>query len=615
MFVPVALVLLIIASVAHAQTPSHSAEGATLTAADVQQAVPSFVREQLSRRKIAGAVVVLVKDGVVVVEEGYGLADVAAKRPMQPQTPVRIGSITKLLTALAVMQLADTGSVDLDEDIARYIDVTVPVVPGTAAVTLRRLLSHQTGFEDRIGGIASPADTRVPLGTFLAAHRATQLRLRDDVVAYANINASLAARVVERVSGQSFEEYLAGRIFEPLGMTGATAVQPAPSGLQVASGYVTAEAPPTRVSMAADTILEIGSTGVVASASDMARLLRALLEPNPAIVSRQGLDQMTASQTPVPLGLMGMGMYSPLGAGGNPFIGHDGGTGSFQSVLAILPGEEFGMFAAYNSDGVAQPLSATAELLQFVAGRYFAGQQTSARSIEAVAGTYAPTRGVDSSLFRLRQLLQQLAVEWSAETPSIGPAFLPVKQPLERTDRGTFRWSGRDVAFVDSGEQTLMQIGAPPGMYRLVPWWERSSVIVPVVAVCLATALMTAVRWLVRRLRGKPALRSGAVAPVSARIGLLLQATAWVTALWLVFAGWPDVAWSSRWVPPVTLAIYVFAWTGVLLAGFAVWRLASFARLVESPWAMVRETVLIAMLVVFSFLTVYWRIAGTTLAL
>ena len=66
---------------------------------------------------------------------------------------------------------------------------------------------------------------------------------------------------------------------------------------------------------------------------------------------------------------------------------------------------------------------------------------------------------------------------------------------------------------------------------------------------------------------------------------------------------------------PVTVALYVCAWTGVLLAVPAICRLVSFARVVDSPWGMVRETVLVGMLVVFSVLTVYWRIAGTTLAL
>ena len=95
--------------------------------------------------------IALVKDGVVL-QEGYGLADVALQRPMDRHTPMRIGSVTKLITALAVMQLADEGRVALDEDVNRYLDFSVPSSSGRAPVTLRRLLSHQSAFADRIGG-------------------------------------------------------------------------------------------------------------------------------------------------------------------------------------------------------------------------------------------------------------------------------------------------------------------------------------------------------------------------------------------------------------------------------------------------------------------------------
>ena len=114
-----ALLILAAAPVAQAQTPQVRAGAMTVTADDVEGSLKAFVRRQLERRKIAGAVIALVKDGVVLLEEGYGLADVALQRPMDRHTPMRIGSVTKLITALAVMQLADEGRVALDEDVNR----------------------------------------------------------------------------------------------------------------------------------------------------------------------------------------------------------------------------------------------------------------------------------------------------------------------------------------------------------------------------------------------------------------------------------------------------------------------------------------------------------------
>ena len=287
-FIVVALALasLVLALSADAQPEPDTASVAAMTAGDVQRVLPAFVRAQLERRRIAGAVVVLVKDDAVLLDEGYGFADVAARRPMDRLTPMRIGSVTKLLTALAVMQLVDEKRLSLDEDVNRYLDFTVPNPAGHAPVTLRRLLSHQTAFADRIGGIGTTSSQATDLGSFLATRVQPRLRQHDDVIAYANYNAALAARIVERVSGQRFDRYLDARIFKPLGMTRTTAVQPAPASLQVSAGYVRADAPPTRVSMAADTILEAGSTGVVTPGADMAQLLRALLNPAPSLLSR-----------------------------------------------------------------------------------------------------------------------------------------------------------------------------------------------------------------------------------------------------------------------------------------------------------------------------------------
>lgn len=179
--------------------------GATArTTAEIEGFLDALVLGQLESRKIAGAVVVVVKDGVVVLSKGYGHADVGAARPMGRDTLVRIASITKTLTALAVMQLVEAGRLDLDRDVNGYLDFAVPRLPGRAPVTLRRLLSHQSGFENRTAGIGAWAGDRMPLGPFLARHMPPRLRQDDDVVAYSNYNASLAAYIVERASGRSF---------------------------------------------------------------------------------------------------------------------------------------------------------------------------------------------------------------------------------------------------------------------------------------------------------------------------------------------------------------------------------------------------------------------------
>jgi CubicO group peptidase (beta-lactamase class C family) len=593
---------------------------AAITPTDAQHFVDPLVLEQLEKRRIAGAVVTIVKDGAVVLVREYGTADVANRQPMGPETLIRIGSITKTITALAVMQLVEAGRLDLDSDVNAYLDFHVSTLPGRAPVTLRRLLSHRAGFEDRRGGIGALSVDRLPLGPFLSSHMPPRLRQDDEVVAYSNFNAALAAYVVERASGQSFEQYVADRIFRPLQMVHTTAVQPVPTALRphVSSGYRRADLAPDIVSMAATRFHEVGSTGVVTTAADMGRLLLALLDPEPGIVSRASLDTMMTPQAILPRGFFGLGMMSPLGLGANAFIGHDGGTGGFQSTLALLPREGFGLFASYNSMGTGIT-QGHAELLQRIAERYFPGVTlpSHASSDAGISGVYQPTRRVESNLFALRALLEQLAVRYADNgTLLFGPAYLPFDAvSLVPIAPGLFRGAGIEIAFGESWRSPVMQIGVLP--YLRVTWWTSARLVVPTIAGCLIVAVCTVLAWPVLALRKRrrqlEAIERGV--RLVTRMALLSYLVAISTALWLVVWGWPLAALSSPVVPPIGASIYVAAWTAVVLTLLSVWRVARYVRQgVGSVWTRGRECLLTVVLVILAAFCLNWHVAGTTLS-
>src|SRR5256714_2387181 len=119
-----------------------------LTKSDFETFLDALIPSQLQNRNVAGAVVSVVKDGQVLFQKGYGYADVEAKKPVLPaQTLFRPGSISKLFTATAVMQLVEQGKLDLDRDVNEYLDFAIPKTypePGT----LRRLLTHTVGLEE-----------------------------------------------------------------------------------------------------------------------------------------------------------------------------------------------------------------------------------------------------------------------------------------------------------------------------------------------------------------------------------------------------------------------------------------------------------------------------------
>ena len=194
----------------------------------------------LNDKNVAGATVAVVRDGEIFFAKGYGYADWGRSTPVDPErTLFRIGSVSKLFTWTAVMQLAEQRKLHLQADVNSYIDFEIPE-GYDEPITLTHLLTHTPGFEDRGFGLwASTADDIEPMGDWLAANIPARVRPPGVHAAYSNYGTALAGYIVERVSGVSWEEYLEQNIFEPLGMEYASARQPLSSDLttHMSAGY------------------------------------------------------------------------------------------------------------------------------------------------------------------------------------------------------------------------------------------------------------------------------------------------------------------------------------------------------------------------------------------
>src|SRR6266436_3652762 len=203
-----------------------------LTKADFESFLDALIPSQLQNRNIAGAVVSVVKDGNVLFQKGYGYADVEAKRPVLPdQTLFRPGSISKLFTATAVMQLVEQGKLDLDRDVNDYLDFPIPKTY-PEPVTLRQLLTHTGGFEETLKNlfVAHESDIKL-LRTYLVNEMPARIFPPGKIPSYSNYGFTLAGYIVERVSGEKFEHYITNHILQPLRMTNSTFDQPLPPAL------------------------------------------------------------------------------------------------------------------------------------------------------------------------------------------------------------------------------------------------------------------------------------------------------------------------------------------------------------------------------------------------
>lgn len=579
------------------------------TPTDLSQLLDPLIERQLRDGDIAGAVAIVVDDGRTVYSHAAGLADVASRRPMTTGTVVRLASISKVFTSVAVMQLVESGKLDLDQDLNRYVDVDIPPSRSGRAMTLRRVLSHRGGFEDTRVGIASLTGSRSPLVDFLPRRLPPYLQQDEGAVSYSNYGFAVAAYAVERASQEPFEQYVERHIFQPLGMTLTTADQPLPTDLLriASSGYDRAGTAPTWLSMADATIHEVGSTGIASTADDMARFMTALLDPPPRFLSEPSIAVMREQQASAPHGFVGLGLYSPVSSGMNPFIGHDGASGGLHGTLALLPQRKMGVFVFYNSTGTSGALPPEGELLQAMSTRWLGESRAGAVRPDApVTGTYQPERRTESSLFKVASLLEQLKVRDRGDgRVSINSAFMPIGGIELREERpGLFRGRGLEVSFMRSGLSGMeAQIGMPVLRYSRVPWWTSASLVVPAMFICLVITIVVVGRWLWRVVRRRP---SGYV---PGRLALLANAVTILATLWLVTVGRGLAAIAPPTLPLLVGFIYVCAWTGVVLAVIAV-RHAIRLRGGSGFWS---ESVVATVAVFMSLFCVAWRIAGTTL--
>ena len=329
-----------------------------LTAEDLGAFLDGFMPQQIEHADIAGAVVVVVKDGKLVFSKGYGYADVAKKVQISPETTLfRPGSISKLFTWTAVMQQVELGKLDLDRDVNDYLDFKIPPAFGKP-ITLRNIMTHSTGFEETAKDLfVGSADDLRPNKEYLQVHMPARIFPPGTTPAYSNYATTMAAYIVERVSGQSFNDYVEEHIFKPLNMTHATFRQPLPEALKpfMSNGYILGSGEPKPFEF-----VQVAPAGSLsASAVDMTHFMIMHLQygryGDAQILKPETAVQMHARQDgwPPAMNAMCLGFYEQW-RDGHRSIGHGGDTVSFHSNLHLILDANVGLFVSYNSPGRAE---------------------------------------------------------------------------------------------------------------------------------------------------------------------------------------------------------------------------------------------------------------------
>ncbi len=539
---------------AHDATASRPAP--TLVKSDIDAWLDGYMPFALRRGDAAGAVVVVVKDGAVLTQRGFGYADVAARKPVDPETTLfRQASVSKLITWTAVMQLVEQGKIDLDRDVNAYLDFRIAPFDGKP-VTMRNLMTHTAGFEEVQRGLNSYDPAKIPsLGAALKRQVPHRIFAPGTTPAYSNFGTSLAGYIVERVSGLSYDDYVERHIFAPAGMTRSSFRQPLPAGLQplMARGYMLGSGEPGRFELSSFT----PSGAMTASGADMGRFMIAHLADGGALLRPATAAQMhtTILRLIPPLNGMALGFYEQ-NINGRKALSHAGDSLNFHSQLWIFPEEKVGIYMSMNAAGtqnVSGPIRS--HLFEAFADRYFPFAQRDGRVDAATAraharmmvGTYNKTRRLESSFLKAMELAGQVKVSLDRDggiVLSVAPGL--DGKPRKWVEIEPFVWREQDgkmrlAAKVEKGRVVRFSVdsGSPYIAFDRVPWYLSTAWITPAFLSGLGVLLLTAIAWpvaaLIRRRYGvKTDLPAAALKSYRLTRGFSALAVA-VVAGWILF--------------------------------------------------------------------------------
>jgi CubicO group peptidase (beta-lactamase class C family) len=588
-----------------------------LTPQDASAFLDGIMPQQLATDDIAGAVISIVKDGKVLFAKGYGYSDMEKRTPVSPDnTLFRPGSISKLFTWTAVMQLVEQGKLDLDRDVNDYLDFKIPATY-PKPITLRNIMTHTPGFEETIQELfVKDAKDLTPLGDYVKKHLPTRIYPPGTTPAYSNYATTMAGYIVQRVSGQDYYDYVEEHILKPLSMEHSTFRQPLPDPLKglVSKGYDVASEPAKGFEFVE--AAPAGSSSV--SAMDMTHFMMAhlqdgkyegiqILKPETAQLmhSRQfaNLPEMNA---------MCLGFYEET-RNGHRIIGHAGDTEAFHSDLHLMADSQLGFFISYNSAGKGEG-RAREEVWHAFLDRYFPYEvpktdpvATSANAIQSVSGHYIVSRRADTTIMKVLNVAGEAKVSGNDDgTLSVNDLKDPNGVPKKFREIAPLLFrevNGQDkVGFKrDESGNFVEVIDFPFMVFQKASVNQNSAFQIPLIVTALALAVLTIILWPVMPIIRRHYGQRLEITPQKRRLRLLVRLTCVMFAIFFLAYGLffsmalKDIGLLSPRGNPWLRLIQIVGWLGVLGTVAAIYSAVQSWRIPQRWWAVRLGDTLIAL--------------------
>ena len=330
--------------------------------AEVRSAIDlleAWIEAQRVYRELPGLSIGIVHDQTLVWARGFGRADVERGEAATADTLYRVGSITKLFTATAILILRDAGALRLDEPLTSYLPwfEMKAASPDSGPITVRHLLTHTSGLP-REAAFPYFTDNRFPGIEEIRARLPMQQRPlpTESRWKYSNLGATLAGEVVAAASGKPYADFVRRSILEPLGMSATLVASPAPGYPRLATGYTRWLPGRERTPAPFNDLRGLTAAGnMTTSVADLARFAMLQLRGGAAggaqILSGRTLGEMHRVHWLEPEWQAGWGLgFRVLRIRGKTFIGHGGGVRGFRSELRICPTDKVAVVVFVNAD-------------------------------------------------------------------------------------------------------------------------------------------------------------------------------------------------------------------------------------------------------------------------
>lgn len=319
--------------------------------------IEAYIEKNMDKFKIPGMSLVIVKDGEIILQQGFGVQRVGEDLSVNQETNFCLASVSKSFTALAILQLRDQGLLSLDEPVITYIPwFASKDKENSDQITIKHLMQHVSGIPTQAYGLEIPGGTEDDLEEQIKRLQEISLTVAPGTnYQYSNLNYWTQALIIEKLTGQKFADYMAENVFRPLGMERTGYYRQVADLGNLSSGHRVEYAQPKYFDYRVPDVINAAG-GLYSNANDLAQYLIMILNNGQLlenqIISPNSLQEMIGAGFQLnPQVQYGYGWFIRQ-VSENMIVEHGGDNPNFTAHIYILPEEKIGFALLSNSQHV-----------------------------------------------------------------------------------------------------------------------------------------------------------------------------------------------------------------------------------------------------------------------